>query len=295
MAIDYGAGGNRSRAYDRHAQALQMKLNAENQQRARDIDREGLFGTGIKTKHIKGIGDSLMSAYKIAHAAKKEKLTALKDQHKSEMDALYKGIDSLPETGEGAKQRAALGLRAIKAQENFNNQYQQFSDKSVTEFTRGGRESMVLNRLPKQTKDELETALSGESGAKVDGIMNQSQEDIEAAKTLHGTDKAGVATGTYVPPKIPIGIDPDEKFLPDASFGDFQKNNQQLSLREQTKQKNMQARQSREEQLIPKGFLADYNAYTANPGTMDDRWQYGDQPPNERQRPPWNPYSWERS
>ena len=149
MAINYGAGGDRGRAYDRYAQALQMQLNADNQRRARDIDREGLFGTGIKTSQIKGIGDSLMSAYKIAHAAKQEKLTALKDQHKSEMDALYKGIDSLPETGEGAKIRQALGLKAIKAQENFNNQYQQFVDKSVTEFTRGGRESMVLYRLPK--------------------------------------------------------------------------------------------------------------------------------------------------
>jgi len=25
---------------------------------------------------------------------------------------------------------------------------------------------------------------------------------------------------------------------------------------------------------------------------MDDDWQYGDQPPNERQRLPRNPYSW---
>jgi len=199
--------GNRSRAYDRYAQALQMKLNAENQRRARDIDREGLFGTGIKTSHIKGIGDSLMSAYKIAHAAKQEKLTNLKEGHEREMKALYEGINSLPETGEGAKLRAKLGLQAIKAQENFNNQFQQFSDKGVTEFTRGGRESMVLNRLPKQTLAELETALSGESGAKVDGIMNQNQEDVEAAKTLYGTDKAGVATGTYVPPQIPIGHD----------------------------------------------------------------------------------------
>ena len=207
MAIDYGAGGNRGRAYDRYAQALQMKLNAENQQRARDIDREGLFGTGIRTRDIKGIGDSLMSAYKIAHAAKQEKLTNLKDQHKSEMDALYKGIDSLPNTKQGQKIRQALGLKAIKAQENFNNQFQQFSDKGVTEFTTGGRAGMVLNRLPKQTLAELETALSGESGAKVDGIMNQNQEDVEAAKTLYGTDKAGVATGTYVPPQIPIGHD----------------------------------------------------------------------------------------
>ena len=279
--IDYG---DRRSAYEGYARALQMKNNAENQRRARDIDREGLFGTGIKTSHIKGIGDSLMSAYKIAHAAKQEKLTNLKDGHKREMDALYEGINSLPETGEGAKLRAKLGLQAIKAQENFNNQFQQFSDKGVTEFTRGGRESMVLNRLPKQTLDELETALSGESGAKVDkeGFTSFSQRDYEEQKEAampydQGIDRttaaqASSAKDSYLPGQV---ISQARPHIGGGQSMTKPKGEPKPLEHHSFKPENMQARKS------------DQGIMNLGSHVMDDDWQYGDQPPNEQQRPPW--------
>ena len=56
--VDYGAGrGNIGALYGNLRQAIADKGRAENLQKARQIEREGLFGTGISSSDLKGMSD----------------------------------------------------------------------------------------------------------------------------------------------------------------------------------------------------------------------------------------------
>ena len=56
--VDYGAGrGNIGTLYGNHRKAIAEKGRAENLQRERQIEREGLFGTGISASDLKGMSD----------------------------------------------------------------------------------------------------------------------------------------------------------------------------------------------------------------------------------------------
>ena len=53
--VDYGAGrGNIGALYGNLRQAIADKGRAENLQKARQIEREGLFGTGISASDLRG-------------------------------------------------------------------------------------------------------------------------------------------------------------------------------------------------------------------------------------------------
>ena len=56
--VDYGAGReNIGSLYSNLRQAIADKGRAENLQAARDIERRGLFGTGISASDLKGMSD----------------------------------------------------------------------------------------------------------------------------------------------------------------------------------------------------------------------------------------------
>ena len=56
--VDYGAGrGNIGTLYGNLRKAIADKGRAENLQKARQIEREGLFGTGISSSDLKGMSD----------------------------------------------------------------------------------------------------------------------------------------------------------------------------------------------------------------------------------------------
>jgi len=56
--VDYGAGReNIGSLYGNLRQAIANKGAAENAARQRDIDRKGLFGSGITTEHLRGMSD----------------------------------------------------------------------------------------------------------------------------------------------------------------------------------------------------------------------------------------------
>ena len=58
MAVDYSQGrGNIGQLYTNLQNAVASKGEAENRQKAREIDRKGLFGTGIRQSDIQDFGN----------------------------------------------------------------------------------------------------------------------------------------------------------------------------------------------------------------------------------------------
>ena len=75
MAINYDAGGgNMGQLYTNLQNALSNKGAADNRKEARDIDRKGLFGTGIKQSHLTDLSNLAIRGAQLGDARMGQKM-----------------------------------------------------------------------------------------------------------------------------------------------------------------------------------------------------------------------------
>jgi hypothetical protein len=75
MAVDYGVGrGNIGQLYTNLQNAVASEGEAENQREARDIERKGLFGSGIKQSDIQDFGNLAIKGAALGDARMERKM-----------------------------------------------------------------------------------------------------------------------------------------------------------------------------------------------------------------------------
>ncbi len=114
MAVDYGAGTSSAIAsqYADLRSAIASKGEAENRQKARDIERKGLFGSGIKQSDIESFGKLAVTGAKLGHGRMDQKMTLAKDSFQRRMG---EGKDRIEELRRFGDDDSINEIRAIQA------------------------------------------------------------------------------------------------------------------------------------------------------------------------------------
>jgi|19_taG_2_1085344.scaffolds.fasta_scaffold01856_2 hypothetical protein len=98
MAVDYGVGrGNIGQLYTNLQNAVASEGEAENQREARDIERKGLFGSGIKQSDIQDFGNLAIKGAALGDARMERKMDRATKSFERRVKADERRIASLKE------------------------------------------------------------------------------------------------------------------------------------------------------------------------------------------------------
>jgi hypothetical protein len=134
MAVDYNAGAaGTSQLYTNLINALKNKGDAENMQKARDIDSKGLFGTGIRESDVQDFGNLALRGAEFGEGRKTAKMNNAQNSFQRRMDQSKSRINELRRFGDDD---SINEIRAIQAGMNeerskFENLMGDYDKKSL--------------------------------------------------------------------------------------------------------------------------------------------------------------------
>ena len=134
MAVNYSQGReNLGRLYGELRQALANKGAAENLQAQRDIDNQGLFGTGIRTSDIDRLGNLALKGAEFGQGRKALKMERAKNSFDRRMDQAKSRITELRRFGDDDSINEIRAIQAGMAEERnrFENLMSDYEEKSL--------------------------------------------------------------------------------------------------------------------------------------------------------------------
>jgi len=146
---------------------------------------------GSAMQSVQGLGSMVYAG------AEQKKAKAINDKRtafNNTQNSLYKALDGLPDTEKGQIAKQNISLQLVTASDAFEKDIMKMKQAPIWGLGETPREQLSLRN---------NTANVGQGGTSVQSVQSALE-----AENPYGTDKAGVATGTYVPPPpIPIGHD----------------------------------------------------------------------------------------
>ena len=149
QAVDYGAGTSAAIAtqYADLRQALAGKGEAENRQKAREIERKGLFGTGIKSSDIQDFGNIAIKGAEFGEARMERKMDRATKSFERRKLADERRIASLKERAKGTSgkvyedlvgQIQGIEMGMTEKRNSFEDYIGKYQDKGIWGTKFGG-------------------------------------------------------------------------------------------------------------------------------------------------------------
>jgi len=243
------------------------------------IANKALMGDDYEGSTMQGLQTLGSMAYKGAQQEKQKGLSQMEGMHKNRLDSIYKAIDALPP--EAKMERPRLINQAADLTNQFHRNFKAADAAPAWKYASSERERQQAKTLGEEAdkgQREYESMYGGQGRL----ALNPKKDLAASGKHVVSPEywkKYGTMSQVQeqYPVSVPSGGGGERQF---SNYPGLSPNLPGLSPREEVRGRNMQARQLGQ----PLMNLGSH--------VMDDDWQYGDQPPNERQRLPRNPYSW---
>ena len=130
MAVNYDAGRGARGAYANLRAALADQSNAENARRARDIERKGLFGTGIRASDLQGMAQMGLAVGEFGQARRDKQMdraTKSYERRRGETSERLGRLDKQADLGNKEARKEASFLRMDMGKER--DRYEDMLDK----------------------------------------------------------------------------------------------------------------------------------------------------------------------
>ena len=133
-AVDYDVGRrNLGQLYTNLMDALKNKGDAENRRKAEDIERQGLFGTGIKSGDLQDLAQTGMGFIEFGEGRKERKMARAQDSFKRRMSQAKSRIDELRRFGDDDSINEIRAIQAGMSEERnkFENLMSDYEEMGV--------------------------------------------------------------------------------------------------------------------------------------------------------------------
>ena len=140
--VNYNVGrGAVSQLYTNLMDALKNKGDAENRRKAEDIERQGFFGTGIKSSDIRDLSNTGMAFAEFGEGRKERKISRATESFKRRMGQAQDRIDELRRFGDDDSINEIRAIQAGMAEErtSFENLLSDYEDTSLLDSGLGGK------------------------------------------------------------------------------------------------------------------------------------------------------------